>query len=225
MSLPPSLSLSPSLSPTLAIAEHRYIKVTKAEDRFSEPQLQQQADVLKLYDDTNQVLPSDPLVASGSATDFSWQQQQWISTHAHKEREAHTARQTETAATPSQPMSGQTKSSLSDSAVFQRLQQDAYVAVCRDHEVRRILHGLVELITDKKRTDRRNRVAANAMQAAAKFFCAYVFKEFTDGVEAAPHSEHWSRVGGCTDPLIPSDAVAWPSMCDDFTVPILRPLS
>ena len=48
------------------------------------------------------------------------------------------------------------------------------------------------------------------LQDAARFYCAYVFKEFADGTDGG-----WDRVGG-GDPLIPSSAVAWPRMRDDF---------
>lgn len=192
-------------SPEQANTEHRYIKVTEAETSFADSQ--RQADTLEWYDNTDydQALPAEPVVAA-AASDFSWQQQQWVS------------------ATPQQPQLRvqQTKSVTSNSALLIRLRKEAYVSVVRDSEVRMILFGLVKLITDKKRTGPKNRTAAGMpMQAAAKFFSAYVFKEFTHGgstAGVASESDSWSRVGGCTDPLIPASAVAWPTMRDDFSV-------
>lgn len=151
---------------------------------------------------------TEPLVSnatSNSPSDFSWQQQQWVSA-------------------PAQPMVAvqKQKPCRSNSTLLGRLRTDAYVGVVRDREVRRILFDLVKLITDKKRAGTRKRDATGTpMQAAAKFFCAYIFKEFTDGirdVETEAQSDCWNRVGGYKDPLIPASAVAWPTMRDDFSV-------
>eukprot|EP01043_Picozoa_sp_COSAG02_P020114 COSAG02_NODE_985_length_15457_cov_108.738247_2_plen_467_part_00 len=151
---------------------------------------------MEWHDNTNcdQELPAELPVAA-AASDFSWQQQQWLSTPQH-----------------SALSEQQTNSAACNSAALIRLRTDAYVSVVRDFEVRTILYGLVKLLKDKRRTGIKN--SGMPMQAAAKFFCAYIFKEFTYG--GSPTS--WSRVGAFKDPLIPASAVAWPTMRDEFSV-------
>jgi hypothetical protein len=77
-----------------------------------------------------------------------------------------------------------------------------------------------------------NRGQAAAKKAAAKLFCSYIFKELeTDnhqgaadagvGAAAGRAEAGWSRQGRRADPMIPSNAEAWPALRQHFGV-VLR---